>query len=216
MNAALYRDHVIALQSCYSQAKSNTNQLAKLAALQTAQLSEKMSQQAEIACTKGCSTCCNIRVLAFPHEVIAIYFYIKTELSREQSEALITRIKSTAAMLKNITTEQHDTTNIECPLLFNDACSVYPVRSLACAGYHSTSLSQCQKSYSDPTDLTGFIPQVREIQIAQERLTQATYQVLHHNKEPLHKVELISSLGKLLASPTLINKWRKGRKVFTP
>lgn len=174
-----------------------------------------MSQHTEIACKKGCSTCCNIRVLAFPHEIIGIYFYIKTELSGEQSETLVTRIKSTAAILNSITTEQHDTTNIECPLLLNDACSVYPVRSLACAGYHSTSLSQCQKSYSDPTDLTGFIPQVREIQSEQESLTKAAYQVLHQNKEPLKKVELVSSLAKLLDSPTLINKWRKGRNIFT-
>lgn len=198
----------------YQQALKNSQHLIALSRLQTEELTATMAQQQEIDCRKGCAKCCNIRVMVFPHEVVAMYFYIKTQLPKAQQLAIEGKLHQTAAEIASMTEQQHFTTNVPCPMLDNDSCSVYPARSLACAGYHSTDIKQCVQSYQHPTDLSGYIPQLQNIQQMQRQLNGISHQVLQQNKAASDKVEMIGALAAVFKQPSLINKWKRGRTMF--
>ncbi|RJG47875.1 YkgJ family cysteine cluster protein [Motilimonas pumila] len=198
----------------YQQALKSSDKLIALSQLQTATLTESMQRQPEIDCRNGCAKCCNIRVMVFPHEAVAMYFYIKAKLSKAQQVVIEERLHQSADKIAAMTEQEHLTTNVPCPMLIAESCSVYPARSLACAGYHSTDVKQCVQSYKTPTDLSGFIPQLKNVQQMQQQLVGISYQVLQQNKAAADKVEMIGALSAIFRQPSLINKWKRGRAMF--
>lgn len=130
------------------------------------QLSEKLLsgltkevKQEKAACKRGCFHCCYLRVDAYEFELNSITYYIESEMKSNIRTLVIEEIKRQFELIKDLTIEQHHNTNVKCPLLINGKCSVYPVRPVACASYHSMSEELCKKSYDDPYDQTFGIPQ---------------------------------------------------------
>lgn len=75
----------------------------------------------KLACTKGCSTCCetHITIPVYPVELLGIYWYAIEILQGEKRDALYEN-------LKNYQPEKG------CPFLIEGACGIHPVRPLAC------------------------------------------------------------------------------------
>jgi Fe-S-cluster containining protein len=147
------------------------------------QLSEKLLsgltkevKQERAACKSGCVHCCYLRVDAYEFEVDSIIGYINSEMNSNVRKLVGEEIKRQSCLVKDLTTEQHHHMNVKCPLLINEKCSVYPVRPVACASYHSMSEEPCKKSYDDPYNESFGIPQsyrVVELKIQTHRFIQA-------------------------------------------
>ncbi len=171
-----------------------------------------------IDCRAGCSYCCNLRVVAFPFEIIAIYFYLVENFSKREFEEFKARVHQQYQIIQGMTTEEHFATNIRCPLLADKKCSVYPVRPLSCAGYHSASVDACRDSDENP-EITGMdrggIPMIHEVKEAQSVQNTVAVEVLSKTRDDANQYELIRGLWKIMNNPKLIQRWKAGRVVFT-
>lgn len=105
-----------------------------------------------IDCQSGCSHCCYLRVSTYDYEIISIYQYLMVKVKKRDRDLIFKRIKDQYEIVKNFTIEEHHHTNVECPFLIENKCSVYPVRPVSCAGYHSLQRELCIKSNNNPND----------------------------------------------------------------
>jgi hypothetical protein len=171
-------------------------------------------QQTKLACKAGCSFCCNLRVSAFGHELIGLYYFITTQMPKELARGVRQRVLENAQRIASMTESEHFTTNIQCALLVDGKCSAYPVRPAACAGYHSLSLASCEHSYHHPTDLTEARPYSEELAMFYRAIDDGLENGLEVLGLDTARVELHTGLAALMADPSLIQKWSKGRQII--
>lgn len=205
------------LRKGYKAAKSNLIKVRNLGPELIRPINNEMARVTNIECRAGCAHCCNLRVVAFPFEVVAIYMHLVRQLSETELSDTKLRVNEQFDLIRNLSPDEHFTTNVECPLLQNERCSVYKVRPLSCAGYHSTSEAACKESNDNP-DITGtdaggipMIASVRDILAAQHGV--AT-QVLKLENDDSEQYELIRALKQIFDDPTLVQKWEAGRSIF--
>ncbi len=79
----------------------------------------------KLACRQGCSNCCETHrdIPVYPLEIVGIYWYVIEKIK----EPLRSQIKS--SLIKHKKAEP-------CPFLINKACSIYPMRPLACRQFN--------------------------------------------------------------------------------
>ncbi len=203
------------LNSHYLGAKKDISKAKAISKYQIQKIEVAIEKAGEIGCSNGCSHCCQLRVVAFPHELIAIYLHIKFSFTKARSDAAIARVKSQFAKIKDMSMEQHFVTNVECPLLENGRCSVYEVRPIACAGYHSVTEERCRYSNEHPEIVgteTGGIPMVLEIQDSSGAQVGAISQVINAHNDDVTQYELIRGLNAIAVDPSVNQKWMRGRK----
>ncbi len=112
----------------------------------------------ESGCHSGCSACCSMLIEIFKLEAFVIIEYIK----KTNQEYLFDRIENTYNIVKDLITESPLGTDnkdeiekfkvdyfkkkIPCVFLVDGRCSIYPVRPVNCATYHSYGLyKECLK-----------------------------------------------------------------------
>jgi Fe-S-cluster containining protein len=99
--------------------------------------------------------------------------------------------------IETLSVDEHFTTNVECPLLASGLCSVYKVRPISCAGYHSVSEAACRKSNDNPEIVStenGGIPLVGIIKEEQSIQNTIAIQVIDFEKDDGEQYELIRAL----------------------
>jgi Fe-S-cluster containining protein len=203
------------LNSRYLSAKKDFSRTKAISKYQIHKIEVAIGESGEIGCLNGCSHCCQLRVVAFPHELIAIYLHIKLSFSTTRADAAIARVKSQFAQIKDLSTEQHFVKNVECPLLENGRCSVYAVRPIACAAYHSITEEACRNSNEHPEIVGtegGGIPMVLDIQERAAAQMNAISQVINAYSDDGTQYELIRGLNAIAADPTVNQRWMRGRK----
>lgn len=199
----------------YSIAKSDLSKLESLVKSQLIPIDNAFVSDAPLECREGCAHCCQLRVVAFPHELIAIYLYINRTFSRNDIRAIKDKVATQFKRIKNLTIDEHFTTNIECSLLENNRCSIYPVRPLSCAGYNSTSETACKDSNENPHIVgyeSGGIPMVMEIKLAQAFRVYIAEKAIHAVGDDAEQYELASGLHAIYENPSIIQRWVGGRK----
>ena len=79
----------------------------------------------ELACAKGCSSCCRTHqdIPVYPLELMGMSWYVIEKLQSPLREQL-------KQQLENL--EQHDA----CPFLLDGACSIHPMRPIACRQFN--------------------------------------------------------------------------------
>ena len=98
-------------------------------------------QGAPIACRSGCSFCCHLRVTVAPHEAIALFRHLRSQIPAPLAQEIEQRVLANAARIAHMTEEQHWSTNVKCAFLVDGACSAYRARPMACADRKSTRLN---------------------------------------------------------------------------
>lgn len=102
-----------------------------------------------LACAEGCNYCCHIPVNVSIAEVVAIMDYVEGNFSPARRAEIKERIDQRCSQLETV--GDRNSVNIRCPLLDDSgACSVYPVRPLACRGFNSTDLEACRLRFEQP------------------------------------------------------------------
>ena len=179
-----------------------------------ATLSQANKLDTPIACKAGCSFCCHLRVMIRPHEAIALFRYLRSQVPDEKARAIVAKVQANADLIGSMTETEHMSARIPCAFLVDGCCSAYSTRPGICAAHHSLDRKGCEDSYNDPTDLSDRIPmlgRVRHIHGAMEAGISRALKGLNLQGEP---VELHTAVAALLRDPSLIARWRKGRSLL--
>jgi len=174
----------------------------------------RQSLGAPIACRAGCSFCCHLRVEVLAPEAIALFRFLKSQIPEEQASAIAAKVVANADRIANKTPEQHAAARVQCAFLVDGRCSAYQARPLACAGFHSLNVSECERSYDDAAaDDTSRIPMVGEIKDMEAGTAIGIRQALRALKLDDQPMELHTAVAALLRDPSLIGRWRSGRSL---
>jgi hypothetical protein len=167
-----------------------------------------------LACSRGCSYCCNLRVQVQPYEAFTLAAWLKRNFFPERLAGVVARLRANVARTRELGEEARKRTNIPCALLGEDgACTAYEARPAQCRRYHSTHLEAC-KSFHDTHDDT---------------IEAAMHQAVSHNADVIitqgrhavraaglddASVDMNVALLEALENPKSWRRWRDGKKPF--
>jgi Fe-S-cluster containining protein len=110
----------------------------------------------KVYCFKGCGCCCWQPVFSLTHEIIYLNDYIRENFSGEEIGTIQNKAKEKAEKLGGLDKEALLNSKHPCPLLKDDACSVYPARPMACRIYLSLDFNSCKKFFDESENQTSF------------------------------------------------------------
>ncbi len=105
-----------------------------------------------VHCKKSCSYCCYFRVDVSANEIFAISDCMQTSFTNEELKQFVERANENKKQISMLSQAKRIVTNIACPLLVDDTCSVYAVRPSMCRKIHSMNVEACKHSYENPED----------------------------------------------------------------
>jgi Fe-S-cluster containining protein len=170
--------------------------------------------QAEIACKKGCSVCCQAKVLAVAPEVLRIAAYLRESLGQEAQAALAARVKAADEKTRGLLRAERAEAHVPCPLL-DDAggCSVHPVRPLVCRSWSSYDAGQCASYWQAPSGRLTPPQWAVGYELAQAVLAGLGKACFDAGRDGT-PLELIAALRIALDRPTAGERWHKRLPVF--
>jgi len=82
-------------------------------------------QGRRLACAKGCAACCrsHLTIPVYPLELVGIYWYATERLAEPVRGRLKEQLRNHAS-------------GAPCPFLVDEACSIYPLRPMACRQFN--------------------------------------------------------------------------------
>jgi Fe-S-cluster containining protein len=169
---------------------------------------------AGIACRVGCSFCCHLRVMVYPHEAIALFRYLKSRISKEQAASVQRQVLENAARVKKLAVEGRAVTGIACAFLVDGKCSAYEVRPGACSGYHSLSRQRCEDGYNNSSGKPEPIPVLKALSYVADAMDDGVEQALAAAHLNGTRIELQTAVAALIRNPALIQRWRSGRSLL--
>lgn len=105
----------------------------------------------KMACARGCRHCCVLNVSVLLPEAMRIAETIRKKWPAPEWNALLKRLESHSNRERWMDDEERVMRGAFCPLLdTGGACSIHPVRPLACRGVASLDSSCCRSAF-DPT-----------------------------------------------------------------
>lgn len=164
-----------------------------------------------VACQAGCSFCCHLRIMVYPHEAIALFRYLGTRMDEEQAAGVRQRLFANAQQLTRQKSGEAPRAHA-CAFLVDGRCSAYEVRPAACAGHHSLSRQRCEEAYEHD----GLSPPEKGIPVslAIDRVASTMKEGLDQGIAAIGLsaglVELQTAVAALVRNPGLIAKWRTG------
>jgi hypothetical protein len=171
---------------------------------------------AGIACRAGCSFCCHLRVMVYPHEAIALFRYLGSRMPKEQANLVRQRVLQNADALRAANREGRAAPRTACAFLIDGKCSAYEVRPGACAGYHSLSREHCEQTYNDPASSPEGTPVLQALRYIAAEMGDGLDEGLAAAGLKSTRIELQTAVAALIRNPSLIARWRAGRELTTP
>jgi Fe-S-cluster containining protein len=193
-------------------ARTHTVQMyGRLARLQTQVMAV---EQADVACTRGCSYCCHLRVEIRPHEAFVLAHHIQTKMSSEQRARILARIEHNLGRITALSRDAHVRAGTRCALLDADACSVYEARPATCRKYHSVSLAVCRAAFNDTSaPLTGEIEH-EQVRLAGNAVALGYAKGVEEAGYDTRLYELHYALHRALTDPKAERRYRRGKRAF--
>ena len=184
---------------------------ARLGALQR----EVIAQTAvELACARGCSYCCHLRVEIRPHDAFVLARHIEASFGAEQRAAALERIEDNLRRIAALTPEQHVRAGIPCALLVDGVCSAYEGRPATCRKYYSVSVDTCRNAHADTSaPLTGDIED-DAVRLAGNAVALGYAQGLEDAGYDATLYELHFALHAALTNPRAEKRYRQGKRPF--
>jgi Fe-S-cluster containining protein len=169
---------------------------------------------AAIACRKGCAFCCHLDVGVTIVEAVSIAQAI---LSASRPD-LVASVIGTAPLLDGLDAPTRQAKRIACPLLRDDACSIYGLRPSACRAYMSFSARECEDDF-DSRAATGMGTPVTSFaspRLIAGALTMGVRAACADEGLQSCPVELTAALDRMFRDETAIDRWLAGESVFQP
>lgn len=198
----------------YRKAKKSIDALEILSVAEKEVFVDAFESNPKPACHAGCSHCCHLRVVTYAHELVAIYYFIKSKFSPKKQLEIVELIGQQYEKVKGLSEDEHFMLNVQCPFLEKNKCSIYPVRPMTCASYHSCSEAICKQSYNEPTNMSVGIPLNPMVSLEQTIQFSVVDQVIRYNNDDAEKYELLQGLNKLFKNPKAVQRWKSGRSIL--
>ena len=164
-------------------------------------------QNKPIACEKGCAWCCHQPVYMTTQEALLIFEYILQAFDREQQKTLRTNAEKKYKKTKGLPEEKKQNIIHACPFLANGACSIYPVRPMACRIYLSSDKQSCKNKYDNPGDKTVFPALFDFILKAGRYMNEGFVGFLKANKRKMEEFTIEEFTVRLFKNPDFYKKW---------
>lgn len=100
----------------------------------------------DLACAKGCPTCCTLRVTASAPEIFLMADYVRKvdETAQGRRLGLPRRIFAADRITRGMEEAERLASGPACPVLVEGVCVLHPVRTLACRGHAAYADAQCR------------------------------------------------------------------------
>ena len=172
-------------------------------------------RRVDIACERGCSYCCHLRVEIRPHEAFVLAEHIATRFDDPQRAATVARIEANLRRIAPLSAAAHVRAGIPCALLDPDGtCSAYDARPAACRKYYSVSVSTCRNAFDDTSaPLTGELED-EAVRLAGNAVTLGHAQGLDDAGYDAALYEFHFALQKALTDPKAARRYRQRKKAF--
>lgn len=168
----------------------------------------------ELACHRGCAWCCFLQVPVSAPEVLLLAAHLRRTRSPEELAALRRRVAELDDRTHGLDAKQRLAARLPCALLEGGACSVYPLRPLACRGWNSYDDRVCRRAvelgaeptahlYTPQTSVTGALLDGLLAGLASEGLQG-------------ERLELTAALRIALDAPDAAERWLAGEPLFAP
>ncbi|MBL0121574.1 MAG: YkgJ family cysteine cluster protein [Betaproteobacteria bacterium] len=168
----------------------------------------------EVACERGCSYCCHLRVEIRPHEAFVLAQHIEAKFTPEQRAQALARIEANLQRIAPLTPEQHIRAGIPCALLEDGVCSVYEGRPATCRKYYSVSVETCRNAFNDTAaPLTGDIED-EQVRLAGNAVALGYAKGLEDSGLDATLYELHFALHRALTGPKAEKRYRDGKRPF--
>ncbi|MRG98340.1 YkgJ family cysteine cluster protein [Polyangium spumosum] len=168
-----------------------------------------------IACQKGCSTCCQAKVLVVAPEVLRIAAHLSATCSPEKLAALLVRVQAADARTRGLTRAARAEAHVPCPLLDADGgCGVHPVRPLVCRSWTSYDAGACERYWEAPAGKPTPPQWPIGYELAQAVLAGLGKACFDAGRDGT-PLELIAALRIALERPTAGERWHKRLPVFS-
>ena len=122
---------------------------AVLMSLVTRRIGDALAGRAERppACRRGCATCCTINVGTLAVEGAAIAGFLRRRLGPDQVRELARRLTAFHDRVRWLDDGERIREGLSCPFLDDaSACSIHPVRPLACRAVSSLDAEDCRRA----------------------------------------------------------------------
>lgn len=190
---------------------STVRMYGRLAKLQDGVIARR---RIEVACARGCSYCCHLRVEIRPHEAFALAHHVRTKFDAARRARVLARLEENLQRIALLAPQQHIRAGIPCALLENGMCSVYDARPAACRKYYSVSVKTCRDAFADTSaPLTGELED-EELRFAGNAVALGYAKGLEDTGRDIALYELHYALSKALAEPKAEPRYRRGKRPF--
>lgn len=166
------------------------------------------------ACKAGCAFCCYYKVEARAHEILLIKEYINKNFDTEKAAAVLEGVAANAAIIRTLTPEQHLTTNLQCALLENNQCSIYPVRPFRCRNFHSTDAQACEASFNNPANMEISTGMIEEVAIIADAHTQGFEAAAEQTGRDNRIYDFNTALLEAITDEQPLKRYQRGKKTF--
>ena len=168
----------------------------------------------KVACSRGCSYCCSLRVQVQPYEAFTLAAWLKRNFSAERLAGVVARLKANVARTRELGEEARKRTNIACALLGEDgACTAYEARPAQCRRYHSTDVEPCKAFHATHDDTIEAAMHQAVAHNADVIITQGRHAVRAAGLDDA-SVDMNAALLEALENPKAWRRWKDGKKPF--
>jgi Fe-S-cluster containining protein len=165
----------------------------------------------DIACAKGCATCCTLRVTATAPEVLLIERYLRSSEFSKTKLNLVKRLKKANQATGGLDEEQRVCLRHRCPFIEQGACTIYPVRPLACRGHACYDRQACVQA---ARGLIKHIPISEPHRTFRSLIQNALLSALRDAGYAWGIYELNHALTIAIDDETCQSRWVAGQDVF--
>ncbi len=166
------------------------------------------------ACKAGCAYCCYYKVEVRAHEMFIIKDHMQSNWTQVQINKVLTEAETNSALIKTLTHEQHLATNIKCPFLVENNCSIYSVRPYKCRNFHATDASACEESFNDPDNLTIENSFVESIAMFGNAHSQGFEKAIKSSGSDFRAYDFNTAIIEVFAEPSALKRFKRGKKTF--
>ena len=183
----------------------------RLAALQADAIAER---RVDVACARGCSYCCHLRVEIRPHEAFVLARHIDEAFDAARRARIVAGLEANLRRIAPLSAAEHVRAGIGCALLDDGVCTVYAARPAACRKYYSVSVTTCHDAWRDTAaPLTGEIED-EGVRLAGNAVALGFAKGLDDAGYDAELYELHFALLKALTEPKAAKRYRQRKKAF--